>query len=261
MNAPAFAPFSVAPLASLWRERTALHHWAVPLAVERAVELVSTQFLSPDERARAARFHFPVDRCRYTVARAALRLLLALHLDQPARALQFSYGPYGKPALDTAAGDNLHFNLTHSADLAVMAITGLGAVGVDVEVCRPVSDFRGLVARFFAAEEQVLLESLDDTAALQAFFLGWTRKEAVLKALGTGLSTDPQQVVVSCHPARAAQVVRVPGVPARWWTLVPLMPLAGVVGASAIMGPVTTVTATTVTFKALLAAANERDLG
>ncbi|MFO1432607.1 MAG: 4'-phosphopantetheinyl transferase superfamily protein [Candidatus Competibacteraceae bacterium] len=196
MKAPAFATFSVVPLAPLWRERTALHHWAVPLAVERAVELVSTQLLSLDELARAARFHFPVDRGRYTVARAALRLLLGLYLEQPARTLQFSYGPYGKPDLSIAEGGNLHFNLTHSGDLAVIAITGLGAVGVDVEVCRSVSDFRGLAARFLAAEEQVLLELPDEAAALKAFFLCWTRKEAVLKALGTGLATDPEQVVV-----------------------------------------------------------------
>ena len=261
MNAPAFAPFSVAPLAPLWRERTALHHWAVPLAVDRAVELTSTQLLSGDEVARATRFHFPVDRRRYTVARAALRLLLALRLDQPARTLQFSYGSHGKPILGIAEEDNLHFNLAHSGDLAVIATTGLGAVGVDVEVCRPISEFRGLVARFFAPEEQVIFESLDDTTALQAFFLGWTRKEAVLKALGTGLATDTKQVVVSCHPEEAAKIIRVPGAPAHGWTLVHLMPGESVVGASAIMEPVaTTVTATTVTLEALLAAAQQRDL-
>jgi 4'-phosphopantetheinyl transferase len=260
MNAPTFAPFSATPLTRWGGDVAALHHWAVPLAVDQATELASAQLLSPDETARAARFHFPVDRRRYVVARAALRLLLALHLDRPAQAIQFTYGLHGKPVLSGTEGGRPHFNLTHSGDLAVMAVTSLGPVGVDVEVCRPVSDFRELAARFFAAEERALLESLDDRVALEAFFLCWTRKEAVLKALGTGLSTDLGQVVVTCRPGVAARVVRVPGATTPGWTLVHLTPSATAVGASAVAGPVTEITATTATPGALLAAASAQGL-
>ncbi len=206
------------------------------------------------------RFHFPADRRRYVVTRAALRLLLAFHLDRPARAIRFTYGSHGKPILSGTDEGSPHFNLTHSGDLAVIAVTGLGPVGVDVEVCRPINDFRGLAARFFAAEEQALLESLDDTAALEAFFLCWTRKEAVLKALGTGLSTGLEQVVVTCRPGMAARMVSVPGRTAQWWTLVHLTPSTNAVGASAVAEPVTEVTATTVAPGALLTAASERGL-
>jgi 4'-phosphopantetheinyl transferase len=121
--------------------------------------------LSADERNRSARFRFDRDRRRFIVARGALRELLGRHLDTPAGELRFVYNPFGKPALGPEFGGRLKFNLSHSADLALIAIATGREVGVDVEFLRP-----------------------DEP---ETFFEEWTKQEAYVKARGEGLRDEP----------------------------------------------------------------------
>ncbi len=147
--------------------------------------------LSAAEHARAARFVFERDRRRYLAAHAGLRQLLAARTGVPAAALVFDEGPFGKPSL--AHPSRCAFNMSHSEDVAVVALADadVGEIGVDVEMLRAMSDVSALARQNFSAAEN---DELSATAAQDqslAFLLGWTRKEACLKAIGSGLSIAP----------------------------------------------------------------------
>lgn len=148
-----------------------------------------TALLSDAEKAKANRFHFERDARRYRASHTALRRLLAQATGMPAQALAFVEGPYGKPRLAGAGGP--HFNMSHSADLALIGICADAPIGVDIEVPRGMSDLEALAERNFTPAESRALRAVDAAQRLQAFLRCWTRKEACLKALGSGLSIEP----------------------------------------------------------------------
>lgn len=141
--------------------------------------------LSDDEWARARRFAFERDRRRYLAAHAALRQLLSDATDLPGALLEWREGPHGKPALQPATG--LQFNLSHSGNVALVAIHPRDELGVDVEQLRPLPDAMLLAEAHLTPDEQSALARLTGTAREQAFLCCWTRKEACLKAVGLGL--------------------------------------------------------------------------
>lgn len=173
--------------------------------------------LSAPEQERAARFHFERDRRRFLVAHAALRSILSRYLGCPPREISFQTNPHGKPALDQAAG--LHFNLAHSHQMALIAVTRLGEVGVDLEHVRPLDDLDALALRTFSAAEHRQLQTLTGAARQRAFFDCWARKEAYIKALGEGLSHPLQDFSVSLLPDEPARLLDVrdnPDEVSRW---------------------------------------------
>lgn len=141
--------------------------------------------LARDEIDRAGRFRFARDRRRYVVARARMRAILGEHLGQSASALRFSYGTHGKPALPAQP---LGFNLSRSHELGLLAIQPGAEVGVDIELLRPFPEALDIAKRFFAPEEYEQLASLPSNDLVATFFDYWTRKEAVVKSAGLGLS-------------------------------------------------------------------------
>ena len=150
--------------------------------------------LSDDERARAERFSRPLDRRRFVAARATLRAILAdmLELDASARpALRFGYRAAGKPFL--VDHPTLHFNVSHSEDLALVAATRAGEIGVDIERQRPMDDMDTIARVAFSDSERAALIGCPSGARSAVFYRIWTRKEALLKALGAGLPalSDP----------------------------------------------------------------------
>lgn len=148
--------------------------------------------LSPDERARAARFVSPRDGARFIAGRAFLRHLLSGYVGGTAAEVGFRYGPQGKPALD---GEALSFNLAHSGGLAVCAVAASGVgVGVDVELIRTLQDARAIERMVLSPAELVALDSLPEADRQQRFFACWTCKEAVLKARGYGLARPLDRV-------------------------------------------------------------------
>ncbi len=171
--------------------------------------------LSPDELARANRFHFAKDRSRFIVARGLLREFLSRYLGHAPAGLEFSYGPYGKPALaGINASSGLSFNLAHSGDLAVYAFSAGRNLGIDVELIKPESAGEDIAARYFSAREVNDLRSLPSEARVAAFFACWTRKEAYLKATGKGLQTPLDSFSVSLLPGQPAQFLA--GVDPNW---------------------------------------------
>ena len=146
--------------------------------------------LSPDELARAARFVFERDRRRYCAAHAALRTLLSRRTGVPPAQLSFGVGAFGKPVLRGMPA--CAFNLSDSGHLALILIGEDGEVGVDLELCRAVPDAADLARRHFNAAECAELECTPAAEFELAFLRGWTRKEACLKAIGSGLSIAPE---------------------------------------------------------------------
>lgn len=215
------------------------HVWAATLAQSAEHILLCKRCLSPDELDRAGRYHFDRDRNRFIAGRGLLRAILASYLDREAGQLQFDYSARGKPALAAHVVDGpLHFNLAHSDDLMLLAITRDGAVGVDVERLRPVDMVEEIAERFFAAQESSGLKALPDTKKSAAFFNLWTRKEAWLKATGEGIAESLSQVEVSFLAGEPARLTCLFGdaQAGRNWHLCELAPAAGFVAALAVAG-------------------------
>lgn len=153
--------------------------------VTTAAELIAhSQILSKDEILRAKHYKFESDRQRFITARANLRLILAQHLDTLPQNLQFSYGAHGKPSLVNAP--HLNFNLSHSGQLAVCAVSYHGAIGVDIEYLKPRHHLNQIANRFFYPEELATFQQFG--CNLTTFLRIWTAKESHLKATGVGLS-------------------------------------------------------------------------
>ncbi|MFQ5749080.1 MAG: 4'-phosphopantetheinyl transferase family protein [Planctomycetota bacterium] len=199
-----------------WKESAAfpeiapheIHLWRIsqkgsPEALEELGAL-----LSPEERRRAARFHRPADREAFLRRRGQVRRILGACLDRDPRSFRFRAGPQGKPALEAGPSTSrLRFNWSHSGDWALLAV-GLDAeIGIDLERIRPLADLMALARRWFSPRECGQLEALPAGERLTAFFLCWTRKEALLKALGSGLSGRLDRFAVSLAPGEPARVL------------------------------------------------------
>ncbi len=148
------------------------------------------RLLSPEEKERASRFVFDVDRARFVAARAFLRRVLAGCVGEDPVALVFAYGAKGRPRLD-GHGARPDFNLSHAADVALLAVSWNSPLGVDVEAVRPMPDLDRLAGRVMHPSEFAAFERLEERWRTSAFFRLWTRKEAALKAAGVGFSADP----------------------------------------------------------------------
>jgi 4'-phosphopantetheinyl transferase len=204
-----------------------IHVWRAPLHVPEPhiVGLYAT--LSPDEQERAGRYRFLRDQRRFIVARGWLRATLGTYLGLNGAKIRFCYNPHGKPELAMAPQgtpslrDRLQFNMAHSEDLAILAISQGRRVGVDVEQIR--SGFaNGTVAdSFFTSHEVAALDSLSPSERERAFFACWTRKEAYLKARGEGLIVPLDTLEVSLLPGEDPALLRTSADPteAARWTL------------------------------------------
>ncbi|HEX8145170.1 MAG TPA: 4'-phosphopantetheinyl transferase superfamily protein [Pyrinomonadaceae bacterium] len=220
-------------------EEDDVHVWLVGLKQAARDAQSVLGLLSEDERERARRFHFDHHRARFILAHAAQRLILSHYLRLSPAQLRFRFNPYGKPALDLPAGDDaLQFNLSHSGELALLAIGRGRAVGVDIEHIRAEFAHEQIAERFFSQREVSMLRALPENLRPQAFFNCWTRKEAYIKALGEGLSLALDGFDVSLIPGEQAALLSVrdnPGEVARW-SLRELAPGEGYAAAMAVEG-------------------------
>ncbi|HET7150702.1 MAG TPA: 4'-phosphopantetheinyl transferase superfamily protein [Candidatus Acidoferrum sp.] len=218
-----------------------VHIWRASLDVhpETSVRLYAT--LSPDERARSARFHFERDQQRFIVARGVLRCVLGRYLQTEPGQLSFVYNAFGKPDLSPEFANPLKFNLSHSAGLAIIAIAGASNVGVDLEYIRAESDYVDIARHFFSQAENDYLISLPNQLCAKTFFNYWVMKEAYLKARGEGLAIplNSFSVPLTTDPAQAPVDFYVPSgdiFPPKRWSLYTLRPARGYTGALAIEG-------------------------
>lgn len=174
----------------------------------------TTEFdiLTGDEIVRAGRFHFHRDGRYFSRCRSALRLVLSRYLALPPEGIRFEYGRRGKPKLKSEQEFRcLHFNVSHSVGTALIAVTSDAPVGVDIENIREDIDVLELAEQFFSLRERRALHTLERSMLVQGFFACWTRKEAILKATGEGLSFPLSDFSVSTHPEVEPVVEEVTG--------------------------------------------------
>lgn len=194
-----------------------VHVWLADLNLkaERIQQLA--QILSADEQGRAERFYFERDRQHFIAGRGILRCILARYLNIEPQELQFSYGSRGKPALVNTGGNEICFNLSHSNGTALYALALGREVGIDLEYFRPI-EAEQIAKRFFCESEYAVISSIPVDKRQEAFFQGWTCKEAYLKATGDGL-VGLEQVEVTLTPGEPARLLSIVGdreLAARW---------------------------------------------
>ncbi|MDH7486310.1 MAG: 4'-phosphopantetheinyl transferase superfamily protein [Anaerolineae bacterium] len=213
-----------------------VHVWRVHLDLSAGAILALRRTLAAEELARARRFHFEEDRRRFIAAHGALRDILGRYLRKWPQEVRFRYSPHGKPLLATEP--NLHFNLAHTGDLALVAVARHQPVGVDIERIHPDISRELIAARIFSSREQAQLQALPAEVQTQAFFNCWTRKEAYVKARGEGLSLPLERFDVSLAPGEPARLLHVADDPqeAARWTLVDLAPAQDYAAALAVRG-------------------------
>ncbi len=210
-----------------------VHVWKIDLA--RGDAGLIREDLNDAERRKADAFVFERDRRSYIVSHAAKRRILGGYLGRDPRELSFRTGEYDKPYLDDGA---LSFNLSHSAELALLAVAAQ-ELGVDVERERDFGDPNSMtdIARMqFAPGEFDTWKALPDALRVRGFFLAWSRKEAFIKAIGLGLNQPLDEFEVELHPEREARFVRFakPEFREDEWTLLDLDPAPGYAGALAL---------------------------
>ncbi len=191
-SSPSFFPKTGLALAEdevqVWRMR-------LDMPVSRILHLART--LSPTERDRAMRFRSLPDRNRFISRRGILRQVCSAYLTREPERLMFEQGPWGKPRLAGLADQyDLRFSMSCSNRVAVYAFTLGREVGVDVEqICRNLA-WEPSAATCLTARERALLQIMPEDARVGAFLTLWTRKEAYVKARGTGLSTPLNHIDV-----------------------------------------------------------------
>jgi 4'-phosphopantetheinyl transferase len=185
------------PSSSLVLRENEVHIWLVQTNDESVSLQGFEDILSSVEQDRASKFKFEADRRRYVTAHAALRSILSVYVNSPARELQFASGPYGKPTLAPIHDrKKIAFNLSHSHEVALIAVTQDREIGVDVEWVRENFAFDEVAQRFFTTREVAALHALPLRLQREAFYKCWTSKEAFLKAKGTGLSGQLDEVEI-----------------------------------------------------------------
>jgi 4'-phosphopantetheinyl transferase len=169
------------------------HIWSAGLHVQGSAFCACWDVLTPEETRLASSYRFAKDRREFVVTRAVLRQILAHYTGEAAADLCFDSSSSGKPVLRGRQG--LHFSVSHSSGLALLAIAR-NPVGIDVEQTRSGILWQTAVGHYLSPREQSYVQALPVAARTVALHRCWTRKEAVLKALGTGLLYPPQQVRV-----------------------------------------------------------------
>ena len=178
---------------------TDVHLWRIALSDTHHLKPAFDD-LDEDEQARAQRFYFPRHRRRFILAHAALRRILSRYLKCPAKTIVWDYQEHGKPNVCPQQNPlKLEFNLSHSHDIALLAVTIEHPIGIDVEIMKD-RDCHALSQRYFSPDEHKAWLSIPKDQQLHSFFHIWTQKEAVIKALGLGLAYPLDAFTVSASP-------------------------------------------------------------
>ncbi len=183
--------------------------WLARLDTFGDVERRYMSLLSLDELERASSFRFDSHRDAFCIGRGLLRLILARYLSVAPQKIYLQYSAYGRPALGGKEAGVLEFNLAHSGEWVLYAISLPRRIGVDIERVQTRDDLMQLAQSFFASEEIQSLLALPAEQRASAFYACWTRKEAFIKALGKGLSYPLDGFCVSVAPGETARLLAV----------------------------------------------------
>ena len=216
-----------------------IHVWTIPLCIAEDVFSTLRRVLSDDEQERASRFHFEKDARRFIVTRGSVRSILGAYTRSGAEDLRFFYSAEGKPSLHRPVSD-IRFNVSHSRDLALLAIARGRDLGVDLEWKNEDIEVEKLAERFFSVQEHRSLLGQAPEKKIAAFFRGWTCKEAFLKAQGMGLSRSLSSFDVDMNVGQPARLLatRPDATEADHWFLQELEVAEQYAAAVAVEGPI-----------------------
>ena len=203
--------YNTAPKRERFLSENELHLWRIDLDTSRGFRRNDT--LSADEVKRAQTFRRSSDVGRYVAARAGLRDILSLYLNIRPEDVRFSYNEHGKPELDRKVHrETIHFNLSRSGNIAIIAVSGHGSVGVDIEFIDPDFPYLSVAEKYFPPTTLKELRQLPPDSARSMFFDLWTGIEAYGKGKGAGLSDSiyldyltPATKTIGDHPAEHLQ--------------------------------------------------------
>jgi 4'-phosphopantetheinyl transferase len=171
--------------------------WLFPVRSVPEVSPTLVSYLSGDERERARRYPDEQRAEEFVVSRGMLRSILARYLAVGPGEIIFRYTAHGKPVLAAPSGKGIEFNASHSGGFALVAVTKQSPVGIDIERITPEIPSGKIAGREFTPHEQLQLAQEPEETRIGLFFRFWTRKEAVLKGIGCGLSMKLHRVDVS----------------------------------------------------------------
>lgn len=217
----------------LLRQRVRVRLIETDRLLPRLAEFMS--LLSAEERERAARFAVDHARRNFVVTRAALRMWLSQELGVSAQAITFRYDAKGKPFLDGGGGSVATFNVSHSGDRSLIALANSVRVGVDIERVDDGRDLCAIARACWSPPEQKILDRADPREAARLFYRIWTRKEAVLKASGQGITGGLQTPDVSAGlPEESSPHGFAVPLAQATWHVADLFPASGYAGALAV---------------------------
>lgn len=167
----------------------------IKLPLSPPAQLLETlgRLLDDQESRRAGRLRFEHLRTRFVAAHAGLRKVLGAYLDTDPASIEFEFGPQGKPHVASGNGTDLRFNLSHSEDLALIAVARGSEIGIDIEQVRVDLDYCATARYCFSTNEIERLEVAAQSVKPDLFYFLWTCKEAYIKARGGGLSIPLDQ--------------------------------------------------------------------
>lgn len=231
------------PPEKLMLNENEVHVWRVVVDLQVAHVLLLEQTLAAHERVRATQFRFLKDRTRFIIVRGLLRAILGRYVAKEPSVLQFCYSHHGKPSLASETEYGVHFNVTHSHELALYAVTRDRDIGIDLEYIHKDIAYEHIAESFFSPYElRMLYTAGSDERRREVFFRCWTRKEAYLKARGLGLLLDWRTFDVVSTQEPLAMIVRTRERMQEnqqenmSWSLYDLSPGLGYVGAFALEG-------------------------
>lgn len=180
--------------------------WHGRLAGGEVIDQSCWGVLDESERRQAMKLKHPFMQARYVEVHGKTRRILAYYLQAEPERLAIGKEAHGKPYL--VERPEWVFNLSHSADRIVLAVSGNCRLGVDIELCKPKSNLDGLVKKCFAVEEAGYWQALPEPEKTVGFYRFWTRKEAFVKATGRGIGLGLDRCVI--NPAKPSEMLRVP---------------------------------------------------
>lgn len=240
MNAkiPAKIEWRIAPNTPPPLSVAVVHVWRMWLSQPVDAVAALRQTLSADERARMGRLRRPEARERFAITRGLLRATLAFHLQISPADVRFDYLPQGKPVLAHPETD-VRFNISHSREMILCAVTRTRRVGIDGEFFRHIREMEKFAVRFFSENEREWLASVSPAEKSRVFFEIWTRKEAYLKACGDGVTRHLRGIDVRPAPADPSAIGQIADRPAgetARWRLATFTPAPDAIGAIAVEG-------------------------
>ncbi len=229
----------ISPTFPLEIDKSHVHIWRSNLEQSELRFQKLSQTLSKQERVRAERYRFEEDKNHFIAGRGILRTILGYYLDVNPGRIEFRYGVFGKPHLtEKFCKDGIQFNLAHSHKLVLYAFTKNRKIGIDLEYFRNIQNFKCMVASFFSEREKKILKALPESQQQEAFFNGWVRKEAYLKAIGSGLTQPLYQFEVSLAAGEAAHLLKAEKDCriASFWSMKSITPASGYLSALVVEG-------------------------